>query len=581
MRRQILNHILPSTTNRSTPAPKKDNLSSLVSQNKLSLTKSVKESVLDTHNAHSLMDSSSRLLGIISQELGVLASELHPDTQLADLGVDSLLSLTVSSRINQELNLQVSGPALLDCSYIRDLQKLCDSQDSYAATPLSESDKDSSSGNSDMQSQDTSMSILSETASSDSSNNEQIQIILRELISEETSAPTDELSSTTCLADMGIDSLLALTISAKLNDKFGANIPSSVVMACDTVFDMELALYKAMDLNLVMDSPKSSRNDSPVRSSHDQPNQKPIIRSAAENSDESRIKSSPHATSIFLGGSKATAQTIMILFPDGSGSAASYANMAPKFPNDVAVYGLNCPWRKTGDELIRLGISVSQMVAKHLLEICRILDDYGQSNLRGSKRGTRRLVLAGWSAGGILALEGVRQLHEEGIVVDKLVLLDAPNPIGLQNPPQKMFHFLDSQGILGQGRGRAPAWVLAHFDGMVKVLDIYRPKPLPTDIVPDTLIIYARDGICKDPNGPRMETRPGESREMLWLLNNRTDFSAGGWSSLLGSQKLAVEVVDDVNHFTMMDEGPKMTQLCDLLVEFVRPLAREHLVPRD
>ena len=81
--------------------------------------------------------------------------------------------------------------------------------------------------------------------------------------------------------------------------------------------------------------------------------------------------------------------------------------------------------------------------------------------------------------------------------------------------------------------------------------------------------MYARDGVCKDPNGPKMETRPDDPREMLWLLNNRTDFSADGWASVLGPDKLRVSVLDEVNHFSLVDPGPKMQEMGQIVTDFL------------
>jgi hypothetical protein len=86
-------------------------------------------------------------------------------------------------------------------------------------------------------------------------------------------------------------------------------------------------------------------------------------------------------------------------------------------------------------------------------------------------------------------------------------------------------------------------------------LDVYQPAPLPDP--PASLVVYARDGVCKDSDGPRMEMRLDDPREMLWLLNNCTDFLAHGWASVLGPAKLSVRVLDEVNHFiSLIIHGP-------------------------
>jgi hypothetical protein len=243
---------------------------------------------------------------------------------------------------------------------------------------------------------------------------------------------------------------------------------------------------------------------------------------------------------------------ILFLFPDGSGSASSYATVAPAInPTKIAVYGLNCPWRKTGAEMTRLGITMTTMVNRYIEEIKRRLE--GNSHLP--------FAVGGWSAGGILALEAARQLHPS-----HLVLLDSPNPIGLQNPPQRMYDFFDSLGIFGEG-GKTPDWLRAHFDAFIRILDDYEPTHLPD--APSSLIVYARDGVCKNPKGPKMEIKPDDPREMIWLLNNRTDFEASGWKNVVGSDKLSVRVVDRVNHFTIMEQKEEVRKVGTFVAEFL------------
>ena len=217
--------------------------------------------------------------------------------------------------------------------------------------------------------------------------------------------------------------------------------------------------------------------------------------------------------------------------------------------------------------MTRLGVTMSSMVAQYVTEVQRLIQQ--QQQQQQQLRALPPLIaLGGWSAGGILAFEAARQFQQQpgAIRISRLILLDSPNPIGLQNPPQRLYDFFNSLGIFGGGNSKTPEWLQEHFKAFLRFLDAYQPSPLPE--TPATLIIYARDGLCKDPDGPKMETRPDDPREMLWLLNNRTDFSAQGWGSLLEREKLSVRVLDDVNHFSLMDRGPKMTEMGGIVSKF-------------
>lgn len=104
-----------------------------------------------------------------------------------------------------------------------------------------------------------------------------------------------------------------------------------------------------------------------------------------------------------------------------------------------------------------------------------------------------------------------------------------------------------------------------HFDAFIGTLDNYEVKPFTGSSPLNTHIIYARDGIYKPPSDPRPELRPDDPREILWLLNNRTDFSGAGWADLVGKENLKVEVLDNVNHFSMVEAGPKIVELASFV----------------
>lgn len=264
----------------------------------------------------------------------------------------------------------------------------------------------------------------------------------------------------------------------------------------------------------------------------------------------------PPATISHLHGSPTTAAATLILFPDGAGSAPAYAALAAHLPPWILVYGLNCPFLKTPGEMTTIETMASIYVA-------RIRDTLHTHPLGG------RLVFGGWSAGGVLAYEALRQLGSKGdgeFSVAKLLLLDSPNPVGLQNPPARMYEFLSQIGIFGS-RDSVPAWLFPHFEAFLRALDGYKPVALQEGAMaaaaPELLIVEARNGVIKegqDGDGPRMEVRDDDPREVLWLLNKRTDFSASGWATLLG-KSLQIRVVDKVNHFTMMSDSAALREI--------------------
>ncbi|KAM5347992.1 hypothetical protein ACJ41O_007816 [Fusarium nematophilum] len=457
------------------------------------------------------------ILAIISEEVGVGLGDLKPDAEFADFGLDSLLSINITSRMREELNLDLPSTIFVDCPTVKELQQ------QHGAESVASSTPDSS---------DEEKSGISTPYTSVASEAEVLDYvhILRSTIAEETGIRLEDLSPSTRLGEIGVDSLLALTAMAKLNEVFEANIPPVLFTENETLFEVEKAVGSAlgldakssMSLAVTVPPPSSAASNDPV------------------------VRDAPHATSLLLQGSPGSAIVTVFMFPDGSGSASSYATLTRIDPR-VAVYGLNCPWRTTPEDMARSGCTLVQLSAKYVTELRR-RQPKGPYNL------------GGWSAGGICAFEAARQLVEAGEIVDNLILIDAPNPIGLQNPPARMYDFFQQLGIFGAG-GKIPKWLRLHFDAFISMLDEYEPVPWPKSSALKTLMLYATDGVCSDPNGPKPEIRPDDPREMIWLLNNRTDFSADGWASLLGRKSITVEVLEGVHHFSMMDAGPRMEEM--------------------
>ncbi|KAL1861558.1 putative secondary metabolism biosynthetic enzyme [Diaporthe australafricana] len=421
-----------------------------------------------------------RILAIIGEEVGITPSDLTADTEFSNVGIDSLLSLTMTSRIQEELDLDLPSSVFVENPTVGALQSLVVGEAANApgtkpsVQPPPEGrliEVDSSS---------------SEDTQSDADS-----------VTDSASSPTPPLSS--------------IATTPGVPNKWTAALDSYTVAVSDNSHEL--------------------------------------------------VASPPHATSTLLSssGTLARAKRLFFLFPDGSGSAASYASLASSIGGDIAVYGLNCPWRRDAEDMTRLGVDMDILARKFLAETQRII-----RNLP-----CLPYSLGGWSAGGMIACEVARQIQAmRGTPQpERIVLIDSPNPIGLQNPPQRLYDFLDSIGTFGSSTGKMPAWLRQHFSAFIRVLDEYEPRPLPR--APPTLIIYARDGVCKNSDVPKIETHPADPREMRWLLNNRTDFTGDGWASLFGRDNLHVEIVDDVNHFSMMDPGSKNIEIGRLTARFL------------
>ena len=459
-------------------------------------------------------------------------SELNLDTELVDLGVDSLLSLTIASRLRDELGIDLPSSALMNHSTVRAFVLFAGGE---LSSNSSSAQSESSARDDDDQCTDTT-SVDADTPDSDTD----IMAIIRTLISEETGMPANDISLDSELAELGLDSLSGLTIAGRLSEETGLQIMTNLFVSAETLRDFQTGLYKG---GFIKRSDKSSRVELSGRAKTSVTKRSDIM-SAFRSDLLFDVNAAPHATSVLLQGSSRNAKKKLFLFPDGAGSATSYYALTDISP-DVAVYGLNCPWLKTPQDL---KCSLEQYVSKFIVEIRR-------------RQPSGPYDFGGASAGGILAYEAAQQLAGTA-KVETLILLGSPDPVGLENPTQRMYDFLDSMGMFGIGSNHAPAWLRPHFDAFLAMLDAYEVKRFVGPSTPIAHMFYARDGLRKDERASDFEMCPDDPREMLWLLNNRIDFSGAGWNSLVGRENLRVSVLDGVNHYTILQSGSHIEELC-------------------
>jgi naphtho-gamma-pyrone polyketide synthase len=462
----------------------------------------------------------AKLKAIICQESGIDLSELDLRTPLADYGIDSLLSLTITSRLQEDAGIKLSPSAFVEFATLGELiEHLAPSENrttatSRSSTPaLEEDEKDGA-----------------ETeATSVTSEEPDVMEAVSAIIASEAGISREELTPTADLSEFGLDSLLSLNIIGRLSD-IGIHIPTKLLIDSRNLHEVALGLSQKEAL---------AKSQTSAMDAAGPPN---------GGVNGSRY----HATSVRLQGSSGTHSKALFLFPDGAGSATSYLAL-PSLAHDISVYGLNCPWLKTPQDL---RCTLPQYVSKFIVEIRR-------------RQSTGPYYFGGWSAGGILAYEAAQQLARAGEAVEKLILFDTPDPVGIHSPPQRMYDFLESLDMFGMNGRKAPSWLRPHFTAFITMLDQYCPVAFAGTKTPATLLIYARDGLCKDPSDPRPEERPDDSREMKWLLNNRTDFEGGSWRRLVGAESLKIAVVDNANHYSLMNRADSAREVAAIVADYI------------
>ncbi|KAF1352167.1 polyketide synthase [Delphinella strobiligena] len=497
----------------------------------------------------------SRVMQIIATETDVDQSELVEEAAFENLGVDSLMSLTISAKFREDLDMEISSTLFTDYPTVGEMKKYfaqfdgavgpADDDDSESesepptdvATPYEDDlSTPASSAPSSAPSDAGKPDVDSPTREIPDSDLGEVSLA-RHIVAQEMGVDISEITDQADLAEMGMDSLMSLTILGELREKTGIDLPSTFLSTNGCIEDIEnaLGMRPKPKPKAVAAAPKVERKQKSPQ----------LDKVNAKLND---ISSYPPATSVLLQGNAKIATKKIFFLPDGSGSATSYVSI-PNIGPDVAAYGLNCPFMKNPDDW-QCGIEIVSLI--YLAEIKR-------------RQPIGPYIIGGWSAGGVIAYAVAQALLANGEQVEKLLLLDSPCPVNLDPLPARLHVFFNEIGLLGTGDPRkTPKWLLPHFTAAIRSLSAYEPQPSLAPV--PTYAIWCREGVAGNAGDPRPP--PAEDEDpapMKWLLNHRTDFGDNGWGQLCGTENMKYGVMGG-NHFSMMKD-PHATDLGRLIQE--------------
>ncbi|KAJ1018548.1 hypothetical protein NDA16_004830 [Ustilago loliicola] len=155
---------------------------------------------------------------------------------------------------------------------------------------------------------------------------------------------------------------------------------------------------------------------------------------------------------------------VLFLFPDGSGTAQIYPKI--ETAGSLSVYGFDSPYLGQVEAWSR---GVAELVDRYIEMLCRV-----------QNRGPYKF--AGWSIGGVIALEVARRLLSAGQVVAFLGLIDTPNPKHIKPLPTETLNYMLNK--------IASNTVREHFRSCALSLPEYRCQPFQaTDRKPGNVVI--------------------------------------------------------------------------------------------
>ncbi|KAI3557779.1 beta-ketoacyl synthase domain-containing protein [Colletotrichum abscissum] len=379
-----------------------------------------------------------------------------------------------------------------------------------------------------------------------SSQNEVFASIL-ESISRETGTDSAQLTDDTATADVGVDSIMAIEITAAVKKQTGIDLPVSTLIDYPTIGDLRKAFGDAIGTTETIHSSSSSQastsppsvseeemSDESLSTSCPTPEipshwvlldqkdvEKPVVTSISIPESESllpnksvspsvtkkqqTISPPPKARVILLHGRSKPDQTPLYMIADGTGTIASYIHLPP-FNTKTAIYGVDSPFIRCPE---RMNAEVGIEGAAKL-----IVDAVIESRPQGA------LYIGGFSGGGMLGYEVCRQLGDLGRQVDGLLIIDICSPrtktetslvkvqpeIGWQ-----MFQKMAAQDAFWNSTAESAP--MQHLLGIFKAVATYHPEPMTSHQRPKkTSIVWAEKGM-----GGRCEGKPELKHEMVGM----------------------------------------------------------------
>ncbi|KAF2867547.1 beta-ketoacyl synthase [Massariosphaeria phaeospora] len=500
----------------------------------------------------------SDILRIISEETGIPEEEIDDTSDFAAMGVDSLMTLVMAGKMRDELNLDVDSTTLNDFPTIGDLMRHVNKTLVVSSTPNVANSVQVSALE-----VDNSISRIGRGSASNSQVfNAMVDITLR-IIAEETGCALSEMDDSTEFSSMGVDSLLSMVLVSRWNDEAGLEVSGDATAFCaslTSVAGLKTYIHEKMARSLqqsetvsryehsrsqgstsanssvsgktnlststLITSPAHSRSTSPAPKQLSP--QKPLFREPVR-----------PATSVILHGRPKQSEKVLFLFPDGSGSAASYAQL-PQISHTTATIALNSPYYHHPEEMT---CQLEDIMTSYLAELRR-------------RQSTGPYNLGGWSSGGIIAYRAAQLLIQDGEEIESLLLIDSPPPTrGLDRLPQRWYDQCADVDIFGHMDGGAKQGrLMEHFKATIELLHHYCADPLPEGFVPNVLIMWAGECVFDGLAMPKFKNNMNDPEGVKFLTEKRVDRSAGDWAVLFPGVHIKVEYLEGVNHFSILKE---------------------------
>ncbi|KAJ5806695.1 hypothetical protein N7474_010287 [Penicillium riverlandense] len=372
-------------------------------------------------------------------------------------------------------------------------------------------------------------------------------------VANEAGCEISDFEPDTAFADLGVDSLMAITVIASIRNTTGVELPGSFFLDNPTVADAAKAIGEDTGETSAVSSAQPTSLDSPptaLSKNEESAAAEPLDYKKVLNRPEctdmetpsSKLVTNPPASVIMLQGSKSSTDIPLFLLADGTGSVSTYVQLLP-LAGGRRVYGLESPFARDSSSF----------------GSCRVeeLADSFATAIRAAQP-TGPYILGGFLIGAIYAFEVSKRLLAAGETVLGLLLVASPAPTPA--PPALQATTVSVELVEHAGLVSGPGCKQStmsrrqkeHLAAAIQSLLKYTPRGMISGRQPrKTILLMASKGLGEGSNTLDSPLTP-------WIHANWGISEALGWESLIESVDVALLETDC---FSLM----KHPQVCRLL----------------
>lgn len=258
----------------------------------------------------------SKVLDIIATEVKLDKDEFTEEAEFAELGIDSLLTISIMSSLQVQLALTLPTSIFTAYPTVATLRTFI--QQEFATT---EADAESDSTNSGVSYSENNTDNISTPRSELSPiDSPDVAEEFMSAVAAETGINPSEIEPSTLFSELGVESLMSIAVLSTVKRRTGVMLPTSFLIDNPTMAEVRMAL----------------RNDGALKKALEKE-----VNVGKSNGGGSAKNYSSKA--VFIQGRLSSSLTPLIFIADGAGSAASYINL-PSFPSGRPVYALESPF---------------------------------------------------------------------------------------------------------------------------------------------------------------------------------------------------------------------------------------------